>query len=77
MEERIKEVMSSVFEIDVESINDNSSADNIELWDSLRHMNLILALEEEFGIELSDDDIGQILNFKLIKLIISEKLTTK
>ena len=40
---KIKEVMSVVFEIPLESISDDSSYDNIENWDSLRHLNLILA----------------------------------
>ena len=51
MEERIKKVFSNVFNLDIETINNESSPDNIESWDSLKHMNLILALEEEFEIE--------------------------
>jgi len=70
MENRIKEVMSDVFNIDIESINNNSSPDNIENWDSLKHMNLIVALEEEFGVEFDDNDIENLLNFQLINLTI-------
>jgi acyl carrier protein len=57
MENRIKKVMSDVFDIDIESINNDSSPDNIENWDSLKHMNLIVALEEEFEIEFDDEAI--------------------
>jgi len=70
MENRIKKVMSDVFNIDIESINNNSSPDNIENWDSLKHMNLIVALEEEFGVEFDDNDIENLLNFQLINLTI-------
>lgn len=72
MENRIKKVMSDVFNIDIESINNNSSPDNIENWDSLKHMNLIVALEEEFGVEFDDNDIENLLNFQLINLTIKE-----
>jgi len=74
MEERIKNVMSAVFEILVEQINDDSSPDTIESWDSLKHMNLVVALEEEFEIEFTDDEAVELLNFLLIFNIIKEKL---
>ena len=71
--DRIKSVMSNVFALSVEKINDDASQDSLEAWDSLKHMNLIVALEEEFGIEFDEDDIGELLNYKLIKIIILEK----
>ena len=63
IEVRIKNVMSVVFDIPVDQIKDNSSADTIESWDSLKHMNLVVALEEEFEIELTDDEIP--INYKI------------
>jgi acyl carrier protein len=69
---KIKQVMSAVFEIPVESIVDDASSDNIENWDSLRHLNLILALEEEFGVSIPDDEVGNLVNYKLIEIIINE-----
>ena len=70
MENRIKKVMSDVFNINLNSINNDSSPDNIENWDSLNHMNLIVALEEDFNIEFDDKDIENLLNFQLINLTI-------
>jgi acyl carrier protein len=72
IKEQIKKVMSAVFEVPVEKITEDSSPDNIESWDSLKHLNLILALEEEFDIIIPDEEVGNILNFKLIELIINE-----
>uniref|UniRef100_UPI004049EC3A acyl carrier protein n=1 Tax=Flavobacterium sp. TaxID=239 RepID=UPI004049EC3A len=69
---KIKQVMSAVFEIPVESITDYASSDNIENWDSLRHLNLILALEEEFGVSIPDDEVGNLVNYKLIEITINE-----
>ena len=48
VEVRIRDVMSAVFEISADQIDDYSSMDSSESWDSLRHMNLVIALEEEF-----------------------------
>jgi len=69
---KIKQVMSAVFEIPVESIADDASSDNIENWDSLRHLNLILALEEEFGVSIPDEEVGNLVNYKLIEITINE-----
>jgi acyl carrier protein len=71
---KIKQVMSAVFEIPLESITDDASSDNIENWDSLRHLNLILALEEEFAISIPDEEVGNLVNYKLIELIIMDLL---
>ena len=70
--DRIKNTMSIVFEIPVEDIKENSSADTIENWDSLRHLNLILGLEEEFEVSIPDDEVGNLVNFKLIELVIND-----
>jgi acyl carrier protein len=69
---KIKQVMSAIFEIPVESISDDASSDNIENWDSLRHLNLILALEEEFAVSIPDDEVGNLVNYKLIQITINE-----
>ena len=69
---KIKQVMSLVFEAPLESIADDASSDNIENWDSLRHLNLILALEEEFGVSIPDEEVGNLVNYKLIEITINE-----
>ncbi len=74
MEERIKNVMAAAFGIDVADISDDASPDTITGWDSIGHMKLVVALEEEFGIQFNDDQIAELLNFKLIRLSISECL---
>ena len=71
---KIKQVMSLVFEVPVESIHDVASSDNIENWDSLRHLNLILALEEEFGVSIPDEEVGNLVNYKLLELVINDIL---
>ena len=69
---QIKSVMSAVFEVPIEDITETSSVDSIESWDSLKHLNLILALEEEFNISIPDEEVGNLMNYKLIELIVNE-----
>jgi acyl carrier protein len=72
LRERILKVMSLVFEVSVETLNEDSSSDRIGSWDSLKHLNLILALEEEFNVEIPDEEVGNLMNYKLIKLVVEE-----
>ena len=74
IEDRIKNVMSAVFEIPAIKIGKESSPDNIESWDSLKHMNLVVALEEEFELEFMEDEILDMMNFDLIISILSDKI---
>jgi acyl carrier protein len=74
MEDRIKAVVSAVLNISIDDINNDSSPDTIESWDSLKHMNLIVALEEEFEIIFDEEDFEVMLNFQLISLTIREKI---
>ena len=74
MEERLKNIFSDIFEVESSEINEMSSAVNIERWDSLNHTNLVVALEEEFNVSFSPEEIIEMLNFKLIKIILEDKL---
>ncbi len=72
--DKIRNVMAVVFEIETDQISEDAEPGVVTNWDSLRHMNLIVALEEEFGIQFTDDEMTDLLNFKLISAIITEKL---
>ncbi len=74
MEDRIKNIMAAVFEISTSDIDDESSVDTIKPWDSLKHMNLIIALEEEFQITIPDEEVGNLITYPLIKIILKEIL---
>ena len=72
-EQKLKEVLARIFNVHVSMITEDASPDTIESWDSLRHMSLVLALEEEFDVELTDDQVVEILSYKLIKIVLQEQ----
>ena len=69
---RLKQVLANVFDEESESINDESSMDTIENWDSLKHLNLILALEEEFEVSFDEDESIIIISYPLIKTVLKD-----
>jgi acyl carrier protein len=75
--ENIRMVMGAVFGIDPKKISVEATPDNVEQWDSLRHMNLILALEDEFRVRFRDDQVQQLITFRLIELNLLELLSDK
>lgn len=72
--DRIKAVMSSVFGLSESQIGDDSSTDSIARWDSLGHLNLMIALENEFGISFGDEDFANLTSLPLLELEVRSKL---
>ncbi|MEE8302301.1 MAG: acyl carrier protein [Candidatus Tectomicrobia bacterium] len=72
MTEKINEVMAQVLAIPVESINADTSPKNVAQWDSLKHMQLILALEEEFGITFPDDTVPNLISHDALHTAIAD-----
>lgn len=66
MNDRVFKVISQVINVPLTQINEESSPDSIAGWDSLKHMNLVLALEEEFNVQFSEEQIVEMLNVGLI-----------
>lgn len=76
-EKKIQQVMAAVFGVAPESIDKNSSQDNVESWDSVRHLDLITALEDEFEITIPLEEVGNMLNFQLVDIVVEEQLKNK
>ena len=73
LERKIKDVMKAVFEISVDKIDEESSIDNIDLWDSMGHIKLILSIEKDFGMQFNVDDVVEMTSYKRIREIIQDK----
>jgi acyl carrier protein len=74
MLERTRAIVADIFEVPLERVLPESSPDTIETWDSIHHLNLVLALEQEFGIQFSPEEIEQLLSVELIVALLAEKI---
>ena len=74
IENKIKKILSVIFLINENKININSSNQNIEQWDSLKQLSLILAIEEEFNIHLSNEETLLLVDFKSILKVVRGKV---
>ena len=70
--DRVFQVVSSVLGVPAGEVNDDTSPDNVKTWDSLRHMKLMLALEEELGVQFTADQIVEMSSVGLILAVLDE-----
>jgi|APSaa5957512535_1039671.scaffolds.fasta_scaffold688882_1 acyl carrier protein len=74
IESRVKYIMSNVFGVPENEINTESSPNTIETWDSMKQIDLVISLEEEFEIELSNEQIVKVLDYKSLLEVIKEEI---
>ena len=73
-EDKLRQVMSAILRVDPAVLDEGSSMDTIETWDSMRHMQLVLALEDEFHVTIPDEDAANITSYPLVRLVLAELL---
>jgi acyl carrier protein len=71
---RVQGILADVLSIPLREIAENSSPDTLEGWDSLRHLNLVLALEQDFAVQFMPEEIEQMLSPKIIGELLGKKL---
>ncbi len=72
MEDKINDILIQVFNLNEDQVKEDLGMDDVNNWDSLTHMNLIVAIEDEFSIELSGDHIADMVSFDQIRQTVSK-----
>lgn len=68
----LRNLMADVFECDAAKITLESTPDTLEAWDSLRLLDLILAIEQQAQIEISPDRLEEMMSVPAILQIIED-----
>lgn len=64
---RLTALLARVFQVNESEINENTSPENTEKWDSFNTLNLVMELENEFNVQFRFDEIVAIKSVKDIK----------
>ncbi len=64
MEQRVKQVLADFLGLAASRINDSIAASNNADWNSVTHMNICLALEQEFQITLDPAEMASMVSFR-------------
>ena len=71
-EQLLKNTLAIVFNVPALLIGEESSMDTLSHWDSVKHLNLVLAIEDAFNVSLTEEQSLEILSFPLIKVVLGE-----
>lgn len=71
--ERLNEVFRDVFDDDSITVNEDTTANDIEDWDSLNHITLIDAVESEFNVRFTMGEVSGMKNVGEMAQIIKER----
>jgi acyl carrier protein len=77
IEEKLTSIFRTVFNQPTLEINPNTTANDVDAWDSLSHLNMISAVEKEFEIKFKLKDLVKLKNVGDLLAIIATKLSEK
>jgi len=64
--DEIRQLLADTFGIDVSVVTADTSPETVEAWESMSHLNLMLALESRFGISIDPEDIASLVSVQAI-----------
>ncbi len=73
MSDALIQLFAEVLQVDSAALNDNTSPDNMQQWDSLAAMHLVAAIEEKFKVHLSTREIMKMSSIGLARKTLLEK----
>lgn len=70
---RLGPVFRSVFDDETIQINDDMTARDVEEWDSLNHINLIVAIEKDFSVKFTTREVTSLKDVgELVRLLVAK-----
>jgi acyl carrier protein len=70
--EQVRNIASDIFGVPADKISAESSPETIENWDSMQHLNLVLAVEEKFGVQLEPEDIERMNSIGAVAALVEK-----
>jgi acyl carrier protein len=72
--ESLRKIMIDVFDLDDLDISPATTADDVEDWDSLSHIRLMVAIERQFKIKFQNSEIESLTNVGDLVQVIAQKI---
>jgi len=74
VEDQLRQVFARVFSVPPESVTNDSTPQSVAGWNSGGHLNLVLEIESEFNIQLSDEEVVAMVTFQLVQNTVARHL---
>jgi acyl carrier protein len=72
--EQVRAIASDIFGVPLAAITADSSPGIIETWDSMQHLNLVLAVEEKFAVRFSPEEIEEMTSVGAVAKLVNKKI---
>ena len=72
MDDKIRAIMAEVLRLPVDRIGADAAIGTVPNWDSTAHMRMMIALEDEFGVELDESRMIEMTSFARIRAVVDE-----
>ena len=76
IESEVRTILAAVLRISSSDISSDTSTDTVDGWDSLAHMNLIVAIENKYNISLDEQEIVEVTNLVSLTQLVESKANT-
>ena len=77
LNKQVRNILAEAIQVPIEMIAPNLEFGDLPQWDSLGHMELMMQLEEEYGIEINADTIAELVSIAEICTFIEEQQNGK
>ena len=68
--DHLKQIIARVLQVSPDSVNDETSSQTLPQWDSMGHMNVIMALENEFRVRFTVHEILEMRDIPAVKRVL-------
>lgn len=72
--QKVRRLAAELFDVPVAKITDESTPESLENWDSVQQLNLVLALQDEFGIVFEPEDFEKMRSIGQLSELVETKL---
>jgi acyl carrier protein len=70
--DQVRGIASDIFSVPLDKITADSSPETVENWDSMQHLNLVLAVEEKFDVQLDPEQIERMKNIGAVAAMVDQ-----
>ncbi len=73
-EKKIKKILSDILKIKIDSINSKTSHETIKNWDSVAHLHIVMALENNFKVSFTPNEVVSLISYSKIISVLRKKI---
>ena len=75
--EQVRRLAADVMRKPIDEVPADGTRDSISGWDSMAHVNLVLALEQHFDVQFKPEEMIEMLSIELTAMLVDEKLNAR